>query len=163
MGVSGVGKTSVAEALAARLGWAFQEGDALHPPENVAKMASGHPLDDADRAPWLAIIAARMQAWRAQGRSGVVTCSALKRRYRDALSGGGPADQRLIYLRGNPALVGTRLSARRGHFMPPGLLDSQYAALEEPNSDEAPIVVDVDGSIDDIVDEIIRHLDPIGS
>jgi carbohydrate kinase (thermoresistant glucokinase family) len=157
MGVSGVGKTSVAEALAARTGWAFQEGDALHPPENVAKMAGGTPLDDADRAPWLATIAARIDEWRARGQSAVITCSALKRRYRAVLTEGRP-DVRLVYLRGSHDLIGARLADRRGHFMPPGLLDSQFAALEEPTAAEAAIVVDVGRTLDGIVTTILIQL-----
>lgn len=142
MGVSGCGKTTVGRELAARLGWAFQEGDALHPPENVAKMAGGTPLEDADRWPWLAAIAGVIDGWRAQGHSGVVACSALKRRYRAILIDGRD-DVRLVYLRGERALIASRLAARRGHYMPPGLLDSQFAALEEPGAEEAPIVLDV--------------------
>ena len=157
MGVSGVGKTSVGEALAAATGWEFQEGDALHPPENVAKMAGGTPLNDADRAPWLSIVAGRIDAWRAAGTSGVITCSALKRRYREVLVGDRP-DVRLVYLRGAPGRVGDRLASRRGHFMPPGLLDSQFEALEEPGADEAPIVVDVGPTVDEIAATVLRQL-----
>lgn len=142
MGVAGCGKTTVGLGIAEHLGWNFQEGDALHPAANVAKMAGGTPLDDADRWPWLAIIAQTIDGWRAQGASGVVTCSALKRRYRDILIG-DRADVRLMYLRGSRALIGERLGARKGHFMPPALLDSQFAALEEPGADERPIVLDV--------------------
>ncbi len=138
MGVAGCGKTTVGEGLARELGWAFQEGDALHPAANVAKMAGGTPLTDEDRWPWLAAIAARMQRWRAEGVSGVATCSALKRSYRAML----PAD-RLVYLRGSEALIAERLAARRGHFMPPALLASQFLALEEPGAEEEALVVDI--------------------
>src|SRR4051812_4811952 len=124
MGVSGAGKTTVARLVAERSGWRYQEGDALHPPANVAKMHSGTPLTDDDRWPWLRAIAAVIDGWRAARQSGVVTCSALKRSYRDILIGGRP-DVRLVYLRGSHDLIGQRLSLRRGHFMPPGLLDSQ--------------------------------------
>lgn len=142
MGVSGCGKTTVARILAERMGWRMQEGDALHPPANVAKMSAGTPLADADRWPWLHAIAAVIDQWRAEGTSGVVTCSALKRAYRDILVGARP-DVRLAYLRGDKALIAARLAARKGHFMPPALLDSQFAALEPPGADERPIVLDV--------------------
>ncbi len=143
MGVSGAGKTAVGERLAHRLGWEFAEGDSFHPPENVAKMQSGHPLDDADRAPWLAAIAAVIDAWRARDSCGVVTCSALKRAYRERIID-GRSGVRLVYLEGSRQLIGARLSARRGHFMPASLLDSQFAALEPPGPDENPITVSVD-------------------
>jgi len=157
MGVSGSGKTTVARGLAERLGWRFQEGDALHPPANVAKMAAGTPLTDADRWPWLHAIAAVIDAWRAEGASGVVTCSALKRAYRDILVG-DRADVRLVFLRGDKALIAARMAARRGHFMPPALLDSQFATLEAPGPDERPIVVAVDAAPEAIVAEVARHL-----
>src|SRR6476646_6878153 len=127
MGVSGSGKTTIGRALAKRLGWLFQEGDALHPPENVGKMKAGHPLDDEDRAPWLAAIAVTIDAWRAQGDARIITCSALKRRYREIVIGDRP-DVRLVYLEGSRDLIGERVRARRGHFMPASLLDSQFTA-----------------------------------
>ncbi len=142
MGVSGSGKTTVARALAERLGWHYQEGDALHPPANVAKMAAGMPLTDEDRWPWLAAIAAVINSWQATGASGIVTCSALKRAYRDVLVG-GRRDVRLVHLAGGQALIAARMAARRGHFMPPALLDSQFATLEPPGDDEQPLVVDI--------------------
>src|SRR3954454_23923046 len=117
MGVSGSGKTTIGRVLARRLGWLFLEGDALHPPENIAKMKAGHPLNDEDRAPWLAAIAARIDAWRAQGDAGVITCSALKRRYRDIVIGDRP-EVRLVYLEGSREPIGERVRARHGHFMP---------------------------------------------
>ena len=141
MGVAGSGKTTLAEALAARLHWPLQEGDALHPPENVAKMAGGTPLTDDDRWPWLDRIAAWIDARLAAGGDGIVTCSALKRAYRDRLVG-ARRGVRLVYLNGGRDLIGARLGARRGHFMPPSLLDSQLATLEPPGPDEHPIVVD---------------------
>jgi carbohydrate kinase (thermoresistant glucokinase family) len=128
--------------LAGRLRWEFEEGDALHPPANVAKMAAGQPLDDADRAPWLALVAAHIDDWLAKGRSGVITCSALKRRYRDVLIGDRP-DVRIAYLKGSREVIANRLAARQGHFMPAALLDSQLAALEEPTEDEHPITVEI--------------------
>jgi carbohydrate kinase (thermoresistant glucokinase family) len=143
--------------LAQRLGWLFQEGDALHPPENVAKMKAGHPLDDEDRAPWLAAIAARIDEWRSQGDAGIITCSALKRRYRDIIIG-NRADVRLIYLEGSRELIGERVRARRGHFMPATLLDSQFAALEPPAPEENAITVSVDEPIDSIVARIAAAL-----
>jgi gluconokinase len=157
MGVSGSGKTTVAAMLAGALGVAFLEGDELHPRTNVEKMKSGTPLTDADRQPWLQAIAHRIDGWRARGEAGVVTCSALKRAYRDILIGDRP-EVRLVYLRGSQALIHQRMAARHEHFMPLGLLDSQFATLEEPGPDERPVVVDVTGSPREIVAEIIRQL-----
>jgi gluconokinase len=157
MGVSGSGKTTVGAALARRLGWLFQEGDALHPPENIAKMKAGHPLDDEDRAPWLAAVAARIDAWRRQGERGVVTCSALKRHYREMIIG-NRRDVRLIYLAGSRELIEGRLAGRRGHFMPVRLLDSQFAALEPPAPEEDAITVSVDAPVDTIVAQLAAAL-----
>jgi carbohydrate kinase (thermoresistant glucokinase family) len=157
MGVSSSGKTTVAKLLADTLGWQFQEGDALHPPENVAKMSGGTPLTDADRIPWLHRIAVRIDHWRGQGESGVVTCSALKRFYRDIIIGDRP-DVALVYLKGSRDLIGRRMAARQGHFMPPNLLDDQFATLQEPSADERPIIVDVGPLPAEIVDEIVRQL-----
>lgn len=163
MGVSGSGKSTVGLALAERLGWLFVDGDALHPPENVAKMHAGHALNDADRAPWLAAIRARIDAWRAAGTTGVITCSALKRRYRDALIGEN-TDVSLVYLEGSPALIAGRLAERRGHFMPESLLDSQFAALEPPSADERAIHTPVDRPVTAIVDHIVTAVSsPQGS
>lgn len=159
MGVAGAGKTTVGERLAERLGWEFIEGDRLHPPQNVAKMQSGHPLTDADRMPWLAAIAQAIDVWRAAGSRGVITCSALKRDYRRRIIG-GQADVRLVYLDGSRELIGERLAARRGHFMPAALLDSQFAALEPPGPDENPITVSVDQPLDGIVAQIAAALQP---
>ncbi len=157
MGVSGSGKTTVAAMLAGALGVAFLEGDDLHPRANVEKMRSGTPLTDEDRWPWLSAIARRIDQWRAEGKAGVVTCSALKRAYRDILIGDRP-EVRLVYLRGSRQLIHARLAARHEHFMPVGLLDSQFATLEEPGPDERPIVVDVGGPPEQIVAEIVRQL-----
>src|SRR6201987_6199130 len=115
MGVSGSGKTTIGELLAQRLHWPYEEGDALHPPENVAKMSAGHPLDDADRAPWLAAIAARIDEWRTRGEAGVITCAALQRRYRDVLIGERPIVRRVDRSVSREP-TGERLAARRGHF-----------------------------------------------
>lgn len=157
MGVSGSGKTTIAERVAGALGWAFQEGDDLHPPANVEKMRQGIPLTDEDRWPWLAAVAAVIDGWRARGQSGVLTCSALKRAYRDVLVG-PRQDVTLVYLHGTRALLSERIAARRGHFMPPSLLDSQFATLEEPGADERPIVVDVAGPIEATVAEVVAQL-----
>ena len=159
MGVSGSGKTTVGKALAKRLGWRFQEGDALHPPENIAKMKAGHPLDDNDRAPWLAAIAAGIDEWRGRGACGVVTCSALKRRYRDIIIGNRP-DVRPVYLEGSRELIGKRIAVRHGHFMPASLLDSQFAALEPPAPDEHAIAASVDMPVADTVAQIAAALLP---
>jgi len=157
MGVSGTGKTTVGEAVARRLHWDFLEGDVLHPPANLAKMSSGQPLDDADRAPWLAAIAAHIDEWRRAGRSGIVSCSALKRKYREIIMGDRP-EVLLVYLEGSREVIAQRLARRRGHFMPASLLDSQLATIEPPASDEYPITVDIDAPITTIVDQIVAAL-----
>lgn len=155
MGVSGSGKTTVAELLAKRLGWQFKEGDELHPAANIAKMKSGVALTDADRWPWLHAVAAFIDDWRARDQNGIVTCSALKHAYRDVLLTGRP-DVRVVYLQADRALLESRVAQRHGHFMPASLLDSQLATLEEPGPDEDPIIVQVGGSPDSIVEAIIR-------
>ena len=142
MGVSGCGKSTIARRLAETRHWTVLEGDSFHPPANVAKMASGTPLTDDDRWPWLRAIAAAIDAKRAAGESAVVACSALKRAYREILIGDRP-DVRLVYLRGTKDLIAERLRARKGHFMPPALLDSQFASLEAPGEDEHPVVADI--------------------
>lgn len=158
MGVSGSGKTTIAQGLSRKLGWQYQEGDALHPPSNVAKMSSGTPLTDADRLPWLHKIAARIEEWRAAGVSGVVTCSALKRSYRDIIAGNRP-DVVVVYPKGSQALIAGRMAERKGHFMPASLLDSQFRILEEPSPDENAITVDIERAPDAIVDEIVRRVE----
>ncbi len=137
-GVAASGKTTLATALASALGWSFVEGDDLHPPANRAKMAAGVALDDADRWPWLAAIAARLNAWQAAGSAGVISCSALKRAYRDELRAAAP-DLVFVYLDADAALVAARFADRRGHFMPAALIDSQFAVLEPPGPDE-PVI-----------------------
>src|SRR4051794_3541044 len=167
MGVSGSGKTTVGAALAHFLGWQFQEGDALHPPENVAKMRAGIPLDDEDRAPWLRAVAARIDEWRERGEAGGITCSALKRRYRDVIigdrSGGDSTGGRLGYLRAPPALIAQRLGARPGHFMPASLLASQLATLEPPGPDENALIVSMDAPVETIVEQIAVSLTSFSS
>jgi carbohydrate kinase (thermoresistant glucokinase family) len=158
MGVSGSGKSTVAALLAAALGCQFQEGDDLHPPENVAKMRAGTPLTDADRMPWLHKIAEEIDGWRARGECGVLTCSALKRSYRDIIIG-DRRDVVLVYLKGSRDRIHQRMVARHGHFMPVALLDSQFATLEEPTRDEHPITVDIDGKPADIAHEIVCQLE----
>jgi len=157
MGVSGSGKTTIGEALARQLGWSFADADTFHPLANIAKMSAGQPLDDNDRAPWLAAIAARIDAWRRHGICGVVTCSALKWRYRDVLIGDRP-DVRLVYLDGSRDLIAARLAGRHGHFMPGALLDSQFEALELPGPDEHPLVVSIDGPVAAIVETLVTAL-----
>jgi ribose 5-phosphate isomerase A len=157
MGVSGAGKTTVAEELAARLGWAFQEGDELHPAANVAKMRAGIALTDEDRAPWLDRVAAWIDRQRAGRQPGIITCSALRKTYRQRIVGDRP-EVRLVYLRGGHDLVAKHLAGRAGHFMPGSLLQSQIDTLEEPEADEDPLTIDVDRAADQIADEIIRLL-----
>ena len=159
MGVSGSGKTTVGKLLAERLDWQYQEGDALHPPENVAKMSGGTPLSDADRIPWLHRIAGRIDEWRSRGESGVITCSALKRAYRDIIIG-NRRDVGLVHLKGSRELIGRRMAARKGHFMPTALLDNQFATLQEPSAEERPITVEIGGTPAEIVEEIVRRLQP---
>jgi carbohydrate kinase (thermoresistant glucokinase family) len=157
MGVSGSGKTTIARGLAAAKGWMLLEGDTYHPPANVAKMAAGTPLTDDDRWPWLHAIAAAIDSVRARGESAVVACSALRRAYRDILVGDRP-DVRPVYLKGSRTLIGERMRARHGHFMPPSLLDSQFQTLQEPAPDEHPITVEIAGTPDEIVRAIVERL-----
>jgi gluconokinase len=157
MGVSGSGKTTIGAALAHRLGWQFQEGDALHPPENVAKMRAGIPLDDEDRAPWLRAVAAKIDEWRERGEAGVITCSALKRKYRDVIIGKRP-EVRLVHLTAPPSLITERMAGRRGHFMPASLLESQLATLEPPDPDENALTLAVDAPVEMLVERIAASL-----
>ncbi|MGL4975914.1 MAG: gluconokinase [Bosea sp. (in: a-proteobacteria)] len=152
MGVASSGKTTLGQALATDLGWPFRDADGFHPPENVAKMSSGVPLNDEDRKPWLSAIAGWIDGLLATGSHGIVTCSALKRAYRDVLIG-SRADVRLVYLDGSRELIGARMAMRQNHFMPTSLLDSQFATLQVPGEDERPIAVPVELS----VAEQIRH------
>ena len=159
MGVSGSGKTTVAELLAKQLGWPFMEGDRLHPPANVEKMRQGIPLTDADRVPWLDRIGRELKTWAAEGRSGVMTCSALKRAYRDRIRSARP-DVRFVYLKGSEALIGARVAARHHEYMPASLLRSQFDTLEEPTLGEPGVVtVDAGGTVGEEVAEVIAALD----
>jgi gluconokinase len=157
MGVSGCGKTTVAAILAGRLGWPFEEGDALHPQANIDKMKLGHPLDDRDRAPWLEKVADWVEACLDAGQDGVVTCSSLKRSYREIIGRRGSGVV-FVYLHGSHETIAERLAARHGHFMPPGLLDSQFADLQEPAADEPAIRVDIGPAPADIAQDIITQL-----
>jgi gluconokinase len=157
MGVSGSGKTTVASELAGRLRWTFEDGDKFHPKSNVEKMSAGHPLTDEDRWPWLNAIADEIErVCTARGHL-VVACSALKRIYRDVLLR-GRNDVRFVFLNGTQQLIAQRLSLRKDHFMPPGLLDSQFGTLEPPSLDEKTIDVSIDAPVDAIVEDIVSKL-----
>jgi gluconokinase len=162
-GVSGSGKTTVGTLLAQRLGWEFADGDAFHPPQNVARMQAGQPLTDADREPWLDSIGTWMDRQAAAGVSAVVTCSALRRAYRERLLGGRPGS-RMVFLLLTRADGEKRLAARAGHFFPPALLDSQLATLEPPQRDEIYglriLTVRASASAGIIVSEIMDWLAP---
>ncbi len=158
MGAAGAGKSTLGRALAARLGWRFEEGDDLHSAENIARMTAGSPLTDDDRAPWLD----RVRAWIDQrlslGQSGVITCSALKRAYRQRLGAGRP-DVVLVYIEADRRLLRERLRQRRDHFMPPALLPSQLAVLEKPSGDERAIVVQAGARPEEQLQRVIDALD----
>lgn len=162
MGVSGSGKTSVAEGLHNLLGWPYQEGDQLHPQANIDKMAAGIPLTDADRLPWLELCHDWIVQRLADGGGGILTCSALKRSYRDILRQGSQ-HVRFVYLDASKSLLEARLSRRQGHYMPPTLLPSQLATLEEPTPDEHALVIECEGPpaevIARVLSEIRYHLD----
>ncbi len=160
MGVSGAGKTAVGERFADALKLPFVEGDALHPPENIARMSAGIPLTDDDRRGWLQTIATRLRDARERDEGLVVACSALKRRYRDLLREADPA-VRFIYLAGARSLLGERLSHRTGHFMPSALLDSQFEALEAPGADEGAWTVDISAPIDTIVLQLLARVERV--
>jgi carbohydrate kinase (thermoresistant glucokinase family) len=157
MGVSGCGKSRVGRALADALGLEFVEGDELHPPRNVQRMAAGTPLTDEDRLSWLHTLAARLAGAGAPGRGMVVSCSALKRAYRDVLRTGAP-DLRFVHLQGDKALIEQRLRLRVGHYMPPSLLQSQLDTLEPPGPDEAAIAINIAEPVERIVDALRRQL-----
>jgi len=165
MGVAGSGKTTIGQALAAELRWPFRDADEFHPPANIAKMAAGTPLNDSDRAPWLAAIRAYIDATLSEGKSAVVTCSALKESYRETLSKDHADDSgnrtsptsavRWVYLKGDAALVAERLSHRRGHFMKPEMLQSQLTTLEEPRD---AVICDIAKTPAEIVAQVRREL-----
>lgn len=157
MGVSGCGKTTVAALLAGRLGWPFEEGDALHPAANIEKMKAGHPLDDDDRAPWLDKVADWVGQRLDAGGSGLITCSSLKRSYRNKINRRGSGVV-FVYLHGSYETIAARLAARHGHFMPTKLLDSQFADLQEPAADEPAIRVDVGPAPSEIAQTVIDML-----
>lgn len=156
MGVSGSGKTTIASLVAGATGWDFLEGDELHPRANVEKMAAGIPLTDEDRWPWLEKIAGWIHQHTDEGRPGVVTCSALKRSYRDLLRG---PDVIFVFLRGTHDEIDARLKARKHHYMPESLLGSQFDTLEEPGPDEQVIALDVAGTPQEIADDLLRQVD----
>jgi gluconokinase len=160
MGVSGSGKSTIGETLAQRLGWRFEDGDRFHPPGNVAKMSAGQPLTDDDRRPWLQAIAGEIDRVCKAGQRVVVACSALKRAYREILLH-GRNDVRVVFLDGSEAVIAGRLAQRKGHFMPPGLLASQFQTLEPPGPGERAIIVSIDATIEATVDAIIRQLEPV--
>jgi len=157
MGVSGSGKSTIADKLAERLGWTYEDGDKFHPASNVAKMSAGRPLTDEDRWPWLQAIADEIDRVCKAGQHAVIACSALKRAYRDILVH-DRTDVRMVFLKGTQELIASRLAQRKGHFMPPGLLASQFSTLEPPDGSENPITVSIDASVDAIVDDIVRQL-----
>ena len=157
MGVSGCGKTTIGELLARRLGWPFEEGDSLHPRANIDKLAAGHPLNDSDRWPWLEQVAEWIEARLDAGENGIITCSALKRSYRDLINRRGSGVV-FVYLAGAQEMIAARLAGRHGHFMPPSLLASQFADLEEPEPDEPAIRVDIGPPPEAIVHRIVEAL-----
>jgi gluconokinase len=155
MGVSGCGKSSVGQSLAQSLGWDFYDADDFHPPENVAKMANGTPLDDSDRAPWLASLHALISSSLKADSPGVLACSALKERYRQQLTDGNDGVQ-IVYLKGRYDLIWSRMEKRTDHYMKPHMLQSQFDALEAPTN---ALTIDISKPVDEIVQEIIRCLE----
>ncbi len=157
MGVSGSGKTTLARGIAQAMGWAFAEGDDFHPEANVAKMHSGIPLTDEDRWPWLALIGEWLTRQEQQGRSAAITCSALRRAYRDVLRRDRP-EVRFCHVTAAPQLIQDRVEHRAGHYMPPSLLPSQIATLEPLQEDEPGVVVDGAGDEDVVLATALRAL-----
>jgi gluconokinase len=163
MGVSGAGKTSVAELLAHRMGCAFLEGDRLHPKANVDKMAHGTPLTDEDRWPWLDLIGNEIAAVTAQGKSVVATCSSLKVSYRERLRKAAGGKLYFVFLKGAEDLLAQRMGERKGHFMPASLLQSQLATLESPEGEQGVVTVDIDATVEVIVDRALSGLDQMAA
>lgn len=153
MGVSGCGKSSVGQSLARSLGWDFYDADDFHPPENVAKMANGIPLDDSDRAPWLASLHDMILSSLKADKPGVLACSALKKRYRQQLMDGND-DVQLVYLKGSYDMIWSRMKKRTDHYMKPYMLKSQFKTLEEPRN---ALTIEISISVDEIVQEILKH------
>ena len=160
MGVAGSGKTTIASGLAETLGVPFVEGDSLHPPANVKKMAAGIPLTDEDRWPWLEAIGDRMEVERVTGHGVVVSCSALRHAYRDCLRKQVRGTVQFILLDGSRELIGDRMQKRKGHFMPPALLDSQFATLEKPTPDEHAVVLDISHTVPALLAEAVHSVIP---
>ncbi|PDT29470.1 gluconokinase [Rhizobium sp. L9] len=162
MGVSGCGKSSVGEKLAEALHLHFVEGDALHPASNVEKMSKGIPLTDEDRMPWFDLIGKRMQASLEKGEGIIVSCSALKRIYRDRLRAAAGGNLLFVYLEGSKALLTKRMGERKGHFMPVSLLESQLATLEVPTGEPGVVTVDIGDTIEGIAATALRGLSTLG-
>jgi carbohydrate kinase (thermoresistant glucokinase family) len=160
MGVAGSGKTTIASGLAETLGVPFVEGDSLHPIANVRKMATGTPLTDEDRWPWLEAIGERIEVERVTGHGVVVSCSALRHAYRDCLRKKVHGVVQFILLDGSRELIGDRMNQRKGHFMPPALLDSQFATLEKPTPDEHAVVLDISHTVPALLAEAVHSVNP---
>ena len=157
MGVSGSGKTTIAQELHRLLGWQFKEGDDLHPPANVEKMRAGHPLNDDDRKPWLAAVALWIDERLAAGEPGIITCSNLKRAYR-RITVNDRKGVTLVYLKGDEALIAERIAARKHRYMPASLLRSQFETLEEPGADERALVVPLESTVAETALDLLRNL-----
>ena len=162
MGVSGSGKSTIGALLAEALGWPFADADGFHPAENVAKMAAGQPLTDEDRWPWLDAIATHIGASRTAEQPVVVACSALRRAYRERLRA-GHSDLIFLHLAGAPEVIATRQAARQGHFMPPSLMASQFATLEDPAAEADAVTVSVQASPHEVVGNILSSLGERGA
>jgi carbohydrate kinase (thermoresistant glucokinase family) len=159
MGVSGSGKSTVAELFARRYGWTYRDGDSFHSPQNVEKMRAGTPLTDEDRWPWLHAIAAWLAENREAGRHALVSSSALKRAYREILVGEQPGEVRIVFLDGSRELIAARMAKRKNHYMPTTLLESQFRTLEPPQAEERAITLSVEARPDEIVDALAARLE----
>jgi gluconokinase len=162
MGVSGSGKSSIGEKVAEALSLRFIEGDQLHPASNVEKMSKGIPLSDADRMPWLDLIGDAMKDALAKGEGVIVTCSALKRLYRERLRAAAGGNLFFVYLEGSRELLTERMGHRKGHFMPSSLLESQLETLEAPTGEPGVVTVDIDDTVEGIAEEARKKLAPLG-